>query len=109
MKTSITTIPFIFIVSLLSIFSGYSFSYIQDVSPLVNSQNLDTKGNITVRFLYEMNAATLNDETVILNGSQSGRIHTLVSVWHLRLERQIQILENIVSSVIPERYRRMNI
>ena len=38
-----------------------------------------------------------------------GRIHTLVSVWHLRLERQIQILENIVSSVIPERYRRMNI
>ncbi|MBK9331431.1 MAG: VCBS repeat-containing protein [Ignavibacteria bacterium] len=79
MKTSITTIPFIFIVSLLSIFSGYSFSYIQDVSPLVNSQNLDTKGNITVRFLYEMNAATLNDETVILNGSQSGRIHTLVT------------------------------
>ncbi len=79
MKTSFTAIRFIFIVSLLSILSGYSFSYIQNVNPLVNSQNLDTKGNIIVRFIYEMDAATLNDATIILNGSQSGRIHVTVT------------------------------
>lgn len=37
------------------------------------------------------------------------RIHILVLVFHLRLERQIQTSGNIVSSVIPERFRRMNI
>ncbi len=79
MKTTILTIRFIILTLLLIFFSGNAFSYILSVSPQINSQNLDTKGNIVVSFMYEMNASTLNDSTVIIDGSQSGRIHTTVS------------------------------
>lgn len=53
------------------------------------------------------------DQTSVLRSSWrlriQERIHILVLVFHLRLERQIQTSGNIVSSVIPERFRRMNI
>jgi len=79
MKTLILTIRFLITAFLLSIFSGNAFSYIISVSPQINSQNLDTRGNIVVSFMYEMDATTMNDATVIIDGSQSGRIHTTVS------------------------------
>ena len=79
MKTLKLIIRLFLIAFLFSIFSGFTDFFIESVSPEINSQNLDTRGNIVVKFLYEMNSSTLNDQTVIIDGSQSGRIHTTVS------------------------------
>ena len=66
-----------------------------------------------MRFLVDRISQAEKTRTSVLKSSWrlriQERIHILVLVFHLRLERQIQTSGNIVSSVIPERFRRMNI
>jgi len=58
---------------------GKALSYIESINPALNSHSKPANGNITVMFSYEMNASTMNNETVLIDGSQSGRIQSTIT------------------------------
>ena len=95
MKNSNILIRLIILAILMYINPGNAFSFIQSVSPEINSQYLDTRGNIVVRFVYEMNVSTLNDQTIIIDGSQSGRIHSNIYYDPLSFTATIDPVRNM--------------
>lgn len=79
MKNTIRTILLAAIAAtFLSLFAGSAFSYIDLVYPQMNSQIFPANDNLFIRFTYDMNGSTINSSSVILSGSQSGRINAVV-------------------------------
>ena len=78
MKSISIKIGFLIVALILTIHTGKALSNIISVSPLINSHSLPANGNITAVFVSDINVTTLNNETVIIDGSQSGRIHSTI-------------------------------
>lgn len=79
MKSLVLKSGLMMIALILLLSPDKALSYIESINPALNSHSKPANGNITVMFSYEMNASTLNNETVLIDGSQSGRIQSTIT------------------------------
>lgn len=79
MKSLVLKSGLMMIALILLLSPDKALSYIESINPALNSHSKPANGNITVMFSYEMDASTLNNETVLIDGSQSGRIQSMIT------------------------------
>lgn len=75
---TITAIAFLFLSSSLS-FSDPINNYIENLVPGMNAIGTERSANLLVYFTQDMNASTVNSQTIAMTGSFSGKINISVS------------------------------